>query len=375
MAKRHSPPILINSSGAGLSAGYKHQVKSLLREMDAQFNPDEDSLRLAAIVESSFDAIVSKDLNGIIKTWNRAAERLFGYTAEEAVGRSILLIIPQDRESEEVHILERIRTGETVEPFETVRKRKDGEEVHVEVTISPIRDRSGRIIGASKIARDISDRKEVNRRIQLLVREVNHRVKNQYAVILAMIRETNKRALSAQDFESHIRERIMALSSSHDLLVMADWKGATLSELIAAQLKPFDQAGRVAFSGPPLTLLPNAVQYLGIAFHELATNSAKHGVLSSEEGTINIAWRIATCPETGKTLHLFWEESGGRVTGQPDSRGFGTVVLEHVAPAALNGSGVLQYGSNGVTWTLLAPMDQVEATVASGISETIQLLR
>jgi PAS domain S-box-containing protein len=342
--------------------------------MDIRFNPDEDSLRLAAIVESSFDAIVSKDLNGIIRTWNRAAERLFGYAAGEAVGRSILLIIPQDREDEETYILERIRAGETVEPFETVRRRKDGREVHVEVTISPLKDRDGHIIGASKIARDITDRKEVERRIRLLMREVNHRVKNQYAVILAMIRETNKRAGSAGEFETQIHERIMALSSSHDLLVMTDWKGATLSELILAQLKPFDQPNRTTLSGPALTLSPNAVQHLGIAFHELATNSAKHGVLSQAEGTISIDWSIGACPEKGETFQLVWRESGGRKIGRPSRRGFGSVVLERVTPIALSGSGVLEYGDDGVTWTLLAPMDQVEASITSGISETIQLL-
>ena len=342
--------------------------------MDAQFNPDEDSLRLAAIVESSFDAIVSKDLNGIVRSWNRAAEQLFGYPADEAVGRSILMIIPQDRQSEEIRILQRIRAGERVEPFETVRKRKDGTDVQIELTISPIKDRNGRIIGASKIARDITYRKEVERRIRLLMREVNHRVKNQYAVILAMIRETNKRACSAGEFENQIHERIMALSSSHDLLVMADWKGATLSELIAAQLKPFDQANRVTLSGPALTLSPNAVQHLGIAFHELATNSAKHGALLHMQGTISVDWSIDAHPEKGEMFQLVWRENCALEIARPTRRGFGSVVLERVAPMALNGSGALEYGNDGVTWTLLAPMDQVEARLTSGIEETIQLL-
>jgi len=341
--------------------------------MDAQFNPDEDSLRLAAIVESSFDAIVSKDLNGIIKTWNQAAERLFGYTAEEAVGRSILLIIPENRQDEELRILRRIRAGETVEPFETIRQRKDGRQVQIELTISPIKDRDGRIIGASKIARDITERKEVERRIRLLMREVNHRVKNQYAVILAMIRETNKRARSAGEFEQQIRERIMALSSSHDLLVMADWKGATLSELILAQLKPFGQTNRTTLSGPPLTLSPNAVQHLGIAFHELATNSAKYGALSRAHERITVEWKIEAHPEKGEIFQLVWRESPGRTVECPTRRGFGSVVLERVAPAALSGSGTLEYGDDGVIWTLAAPMDQVEARI-SGFSDTIQLL-
>ena len=122
--------------------------------------------RLAALVESSDDAIVSKDLNGIIRSWNAGAERLFGYTAQEAIGRPILMLIPSDHADEERSILERIRRGERIEHYETIRRRKDGTLVDISLTVSPIVDEHGRIVGASKIARDITDRKrhEVERR-------------------------------------------------------------------------------------------------------------------------------------------------------------------------------------------------------------------
>jgi len=120
----------------------------------------DPALRLAAIVESSDDAIVSKDLNGIITSWNVGAERLFGYTASEAIGRSITLVIPPDRLSEEDMVLGRIRNGQRVEHFDTVRRRKDGTLVNISLTVSPIRDASGKIVGASKIARDITERKQ-----------------------------------------------------------------------------------------------------------------------------------------------------------------------------------------------------------------------
>src|SRR5881394_2946261 len=122
--------------------------------------PGEVELRhLAKVVESSDDAIVSKDLNGIITSWNRAAERIFGYTAAEAIGKSIRLIIPAERISEEDDVLRQIRAGETVDHLETVRRRKDGQMINVSLTISPLKTESGEIIGASKIARDITDRK------------------------------------------------------------------------------------------------------------------------------------------------------------------------------------------------------------------------
>src|SRR2546429_194164 len=148
---------------------------------DARFRPTppaagpglaDAAARLAAIVDSSNDVIVSKTLDGIITSWNPAAERLFGWTAAEAVGRPITLIIPEERRAEEDTVLARVRRGERVEHFETVRVTKDGRLVDVSLTVSPVRDSTGRIVGASKIARDIRDRRRVDaKRARLPARE------------------------------------------------------------------------------------------------------------------------------------------------------------------------------------------------------------
>jgi PAS domain S-box-containing protein len=112
--------------------------------------------QLASIVESSDDAIVSKDLDGVIITWNRGAERLFGYKAEEVIGKSVTILIPPDRHDEEPRILEQVRRGERIDHYETVRRRRDGSLVEISLTVSPVSDAEGKIIGASKIARDKS---------------------------------------------------------------------------------------------------------------------------------------------------------------------------------------------------------------------------
>lgn len=121
---------------------------------------------LAAIVASSEDAIVSKPLEGIVTSWNAAAERLFGFTAAEMIGQSITRIIPEDRQHEEVEILTKLRRGERIERYETVRVRKDGEQLEISLTISPVRDSSGRIVGAAKIAHDITARRRFERELQ-----------------------------------------------------------------------------------------------------------------------------------------------------------------------------------------------------------------
>ena len=132
---------------------------------------DIERARLAAIVDSSDDAIVSKTLDGVITSWNRAAERMFGYSTAEAVGHHIKLIIPLERHAEEDDVLARLRRGEIVDHFETVRQRKDGARLTISLTVSPIRDATGRIIGASKIARDITDRKRIEAERALLLEE------------------------------------------------------------------------------------------------------------------------------------------------------------------------------------------------------------
>src|SRR5215470_10227238 len=124
--------------------------------------------RLAAIVESSDDVIVSKTLDGIITSWNPAAERTFGWTAAEAIGRHITLIIPDDRRAEEEGVLARIRRGERVDHFETVRLTKEGQLLDMSITVSPIKDAEGRIVGASKVARDISERRRMEEQRTLL---------------------------------------------------------------------------------------------------------------------------------------------------------------------------------------------------------------
>jgi PAS domain S-box-containing protein len=134
-------------------------VSSAIRDVTERKWSEELRSRLAAIVDSSDDAVIGKTLDGTITTWNRGAERIFGYGADETIGKPVSMLLPPGRKGEEPEIMKRLRTGERVEPFETVRRRKNGQDIDVSVTISPIHDSRGNVIGASKVARDISERK------------------------------------------------------------------------------------------------------------------------------------------------------------------------------------------------------------------------
>ncbi len=288
---------------------------------------------LASIVESSGDAIVSKDLNGIIATWNRGAERLFGYSAEEAVGNPIMMLIPPGRHNEEPEILDRIRRGDRVDHYETVRQHKDGSLIDISLTVSPIRDAEGKVIGASKIARDITERKRVEEQGRLLIREMNHRVKNLFSLAAAIVTISARHAESAQAMAEAVRLRLAALSRAHDLTLRHadayDGSGAptTLRLLLETLLAAYTHGAedeRTSLSGPDVAVGGQTVPGLALVFHEMATNAAKYGALATEGGTVAVTWLV-----DGETVNLTWREAGGaRRTEAPDTSGFGTQLAD-----------------------------------------------
>jgi PAS domain S-box-containing protein len=278
---------------------------------------------LASIVESSDDAIVSKDLDGVITSWNAGAERIFGYSADEAVGKPITMLIPPERHSEEVTILERLRLGERIDHFETVRIRKDGTTVDISLTISPISNVEGRIVGASKIARDISERKQHEARFMALAREVEHRDKNIFATVLATVHLTE--ADTPDEIKRAIEGRIQALANVHRLFVESRWSGADLRSLAEAELAAYqDRDGRALVGGPPVVLAPDRAQALAVVLHELATNAAKYGSLSVPVGHVEVDWSRAA--DGG--LVFSWTETGGPPVRPPSRSGFGTRLME-----------------------------------------------
>lgn len=158
-------PVVLRDAEGKITGGINLLVDISDRKL-AQRTAGREARLLSAIVDSSDDAIISKDLTGTITSWNKGAERLFGYTAEEIVGRSVTLLIPSDRQDEEPRIIERLKAGERVDHFETLRRRKDGTLLNISLTISPVRDENGKIIGASKIARDITQQKRAEAEIR-----------------------------------------------------------------------------------------------------------------------------------------------------------------------------------------------------------------
>lgn len=301
--------------------------------------------RLAAIVECSEDAIISKDLNGTIVTWNHAAERLFGYTAAEAVGRPVTMLIPNDRQQEEANILESICSGRPVARYETYRQRKDGTLIPIALTVSPLRDRSGRIIGASKIARDISDLVRIREHQTLLLHEMSHRVKNVLAVAGGLIGLSARSAQNPKAMARAVQERLGAYSRAHDLTRktaagMAEGVGekTTLHTLVHAILAPYvaeaDDASNVVVEGEDADIDAGTTASLALVLHEFTTNAAKYGALSSPQGSVHVMSR-----HNDGHVELIWTERGGPpISGPPSRQGFGTVLATKTVEGQLGGT-------------------------------------
>lgn len=211
---------------------------SITRDITVPRENELKAARLAAIIASSDDAIVSKTLDGIVTTWNAGAEKIFGYTADEIVGQPITRIIPPELHYEEEEILARIRRGLHIDHFETVRLAKDGRRIDVSVTISPMRDKSGNLIGASKVGRDITERKHAEGLQQLLIGELNHRVKNTLATVQSIANQTVHRAKSPSDFAASFGGKQLIAGENAQSAHSVDVAGAELSEPHRDQL-PF----------------------------------------------------------------------------------------------------------------------------------------
>ena len=314
---------------------------------------------LAALVTYSGDAIMSVSLDGAILSWNSAAEQLYGYSAAEAIGRQQADLVPPQRLKELDEKLEAARDGRSLR-LETVRRRKDGSLVEVSLDAGPIRNLDGELVGISVIAHDISQRKRNEEHIEFVMRELSHRTKNLITVIIAMARRTARQSDDFDDFEEKFTGRLHGLARSHDLLVQTDWMGASVDELVRSHLSPFiTDPSSLQTNGPDLLLRPEAVQNLGFALHELATNANKFGALCQPGGQIEFSWHIAANGTGEPRVRMRWSESGGPEVVQPTRSGFGSTVIQKLTEASLNATVTTTFERKGFCWEVDMPAKEI----------------
>src|SRR5215475_415379 len=315
---------------------------------------DTETARYAALSRASGDAIIGLDLEGAVMAWSPGAERLLGYSSKEMIGSHISVLAPEGFEHERRALLQQIRHGHEVEPYDTMRRRKDGSRVHVAIRAAPMLSSQSIPIGISETMRDISPRKRAEQHNELLTRELSHRSKNLFSLVLATMTQTAQHSTSKQDFIKRLNDRVRAMSQANDLLVRGEWKGAPVRDLVGTSLAPFVRKTNLEMDGPDIILTADAVHCMSMVLHELATNAAKFGALTSANGKIAVNWDLDSTVVEPR-FHISWRESGGPSALTPRQTGFGTEVITELPKYELDAKVTLKYAPAGLFWTAEMP--------------------
>jgi PAS domain S-box-containing protein len=333
----------LNSLATGLERRVAWRTRSLT-ELNRRFD---------AALRASGVTVFTQDRDLVYSWISKAA---FGFPPQAIIGRTDDDVMPSQSRSAIKHLKrEVIETGETARTELCVHEA-DTERWYA-LTIEPQRDSDDNITGIIGGAVDITDRKEHETRIHLLMRELNHRSRNLLSVIQAIARQSAATSVSSGDFLERFGARLQSLAESHDLLVRDNWKGSSMPEIVRAQLGHYsDLAGtQIELHGGPMRVQPDAAQHIGMALHELATNAAKYGALSTETGKVLIRWSAEPAADGEPHCRLSWQEAGGPPVEPPTRRGFGTVVIERAVAQALDGKVTIDYAPAGFSWRLDFP--------------------
>ncbi len=293
--------------------------------------------------------------------YTSVSKPLFGAPVDQVLGSTDTELLGEAR-ARPLNLLKRDcfaaaapRKGET-------EMEENGSKRWYDIHVEPLRDLAGTIVGLTGAAVDVTERKENEQHLRLLMRELTHRSKNLLAVIQAMARQTARHAGSIDEFVEIFSARLQALSRSHDLLVQESWHGASLNDMVRSQLGHHidRENSQVTIKGPNIFLKPEAAQNIGLALHELSTNAAKYGALSVPTGHVDIIWarRLA---EAGGGFELSWRERGGPPVTTPTGRGFGSLVIERNLARALDGEVQLEFAPGGLICNVSVPEHHLTA--------------
>jgi two-component sensor histidine kinase len=306
----------------------------------------------ADFAASGGDAVVDLTPDGKITHWNAAAGQLFDLEAMNACGSPIssrklrLAAVGINR-----LLANAIRSGNL-----------SSGGIDLSISISPILDGRGLVTGASLVTRDISDRVREQRRRALVVQELNHRIRNTFAIVQATARQVFKDWKNPDSPSAQFLEKLNALARSRGLLDTSSWRGLSLRDIAVEQVGPYagDDMRRCTCDGPNIVVQPEAATALGMAFRELATNSAKDGAFSSATGRVQLSWTIEG-EGASRHLALCWREFGGPAVKAPRRRGLGSRMLEQGIAIELGGRAELRFHPAGVWYSLTAPLASIES--------------
>ncbi|HEX2560931.1 PAS domain S-box protein [Phenylobacterium sp.] len=323
----------------------------------------ESEERLLATYEHAFVGIAEVDEYGRFLRTNEQFSAITGYDRDELSNMTIWDVTHPEDTMDERGVFARQMAGEI--PVYSREKRyvqKSGAIVWVELSASVVRNAEGAPLYGVRVVRDITERRRWQDRQQLLMNELNHRVKNTLATVQSIAAQTQRSAADPRAAHGAFVDRLLALSSAHDVLTRQQWRGADLREIVDAAIRPFsgDNEERFQICGPAIWLAPQAAVALALALHELATNAVKYGALSAPAGSVSVTW-LATPAAADERLHLEWREENGPAVTPPTRTGFGSRLLEQGLAGELGGEVGLDYRPKGLVCTVRAPLHGASA--------------
>lgn len=313
---------------------------------------------LSSLLNTAMDGIISIDRSQVVLRTNSAAKAMFGIGASDtdpSTPSTLAEFLRQDSLQDVMLRLDQMRNENRYGDhskldgvlIEAVGRTRDGKEFPIEISAAV----DAEFGNATLIIRDVSERKSSEAQLRVLMMEVNHRSRNLMAVLNSIMSMTASRAQNIDEFVEGFGKRLQCLLKSHEIIMRDDWTSSHIKALIDTQLSTHlpEYNERVEVSGPEIVLTPKAMQNLGLALHELATNAMKYGAFSVPEGTVKINWRTVG-QGANKKLQLVWREEGGPEAKAPKQKGFGSVLLEKIFGSDLEGRSGLKYRTSGLTW-------------------------
>lgn len=311
----------------------------------------------AALFEHAPVPMLMVDPSGKIQHINSATESLFGYTKEALVGELVEVLVPSKHRLQHSQLRRGFMAYPTSRPMaegrRLVARKKDGTEISVDIAMNPVvTDGSAVAVVLSVLDNTSRERAE---RAEFFVKELTHRAKNMFAIILAISRQIAKHSASMRDFQVALESRLNSLSTSYKVFEKENWQAALIDDLVRSQISFVTKQDmpQIKIDGPKLRLQPTPAEYLGLAIHELATNAVKHGALSVPTGAVSIRWSV---DERGGIFEFHWTEHDGPPVLPSEREGFGSAILKSIVPAACGGTAHLIATPLGMSWNLNAPL-------------------
>ena len=327
-------------------------------------------LQAREILEALPAAVYTTNAEGQITFYNAAAAEMWGCRPE--LGTSYFcgswrLYWPDGTpmRHEECPMAVALRENRTIRGAEAIAERPDGTKVPFIPYPTPLRDSSGRVIGAVNMLVDISERKRAEKRQKALVDELNHRVKNMLSNVQSLATQTFRRSGVPLRARQAFERRLFALSTAHDQLAAGGWESAELAAILRDLLAPFADGERINLDGASVSLAPKTALSLAMVLHELATNAAKYGALSAPDGHVLLRWRTGE-RDGARRLEIDWEEAGGPQLKKPSRRGFGSRLIERVIEKELHGSTHIDFASTGLRCRIEIPIAPIGSAAPAG---------